>query len=188
MSSLITLAELKAQLNITSTQYDVELQAYADSVDAMVEDQIGVVINRSVSEVVKLDDFYIRLPTRPVVSLTSLASLDGSATYDVSQLAVTNGDAGLVERKDGGYISGAAWRGKWTMTYVAGRGVSISAYPTINLAARIIGQHLWETQRGAASRPTMSGTETVQSPGMGFAVPNRAAELLNPYALPPNYL
>jgi hypothetical protein len=47
-----------------------------------------------------------------------------------------------------------------------------------NVAARIILQHLWETQHGPSARPSMGGEETMIMPGWGFAIPNQAAELL----------
>lgn len=184
MSSLLTLADLKTHVNITSSVHDLELQAFADSVDALVESQIGVVINRSVSEVVDLTGYAIEVHSVPIVSITSLVLLaDGTSAYDVSQLYVRNAVAGLIKRKDGGCIATGSGS-PYTITYTAGRGASVPS--TINLAARIIAAHLWETQRGPASRPTLGGDELSTPAGLGFAVPNRAAELLRAYALPPN--
>jgi hypothetical protein len=63
---------------------------------------------------------------------------------------------------------------------VAGWGTEVPA--PFGEAGRIILEHLWQTQRGPSARPTLGGEETVALPGFGFAIPNRAAELLSPYA------
>jgi hypothetical protein len=54
-------------------------------------------------------------------------------------------------------------------------------------ASRIILQHLWRTRQGPA-RPTRGGDDySVTEPiaGFGYAIPNRALQLLEPYRLPP---
>ena len=63
------------------------------------------------------------------------------------------------------------------VTYVAGWGVAVPA--AFNTAARIILQNLWETQHGPSARPQMGVQgDMVTMPGLGFAIPNQAAELL----------
>jgi hypothetical protein len=62
--------------------------------------------------------------------------------------------------------------------------------PTINLAARILLQHLWRTQYGASRvGPSIGGGDdyavTEPVPGFGYAVPNRVLQLLQPYKTPP---
>jgi hypothetical protein len=43
---------------------------------------------------------------------------------------------------------------------------------------------LWDTQRGAAPVGPLATDDTFTTPGAGFAVPNRAVELLAPYRQP----
>ena len=62
------------------------------------------------------------------------------------------------------------------VVYVAGWGVSVPA--AFGSFARIVLAHLWTTQRGPAALP-MGGGDMVQVPGFSYAIPNRAAELLN---------
>ncbi|MFB8251721.1 hypothetical protein ACFC5H_08950 [Streptomyces rochei] len=88
-----------------------------------------------------------------------------------------------IVRYRGGSFTGTLWR----VTYTAGRG---EVPPTINLAARILLQHLWRTQYGASrglgsigGGDDFSVTEPV--PGWGYAIPNRVLQLLEPYKVPP---
>ncbi len=54
----------------------------------------------------------------------------------------------------------------------------LSAVPAhVRLAALITVQHLWETQRGGRDR-RFTGNEDAWNPGMGYALPRRALELL----------
>jgi hypothetical protein len=47
-----------------------------------------------------------------------------------------------------------------------------------NSAARIILANLWDTQHGPTARPSLGGVDMVTPPGFGFAIPNRAMQLL----------
>lgn len=193
MSTTLTLADAKSQLNISGTQGDADLQVYCDAADDVIESMIGAVVNRSVSEPTSMQDYFLRLLTRPVVSIQSLVSVaDATATYDVTQLYVKNAIAGMVCRKDGGPILGApgvspgAWQSQYTATYTAGRGTSPPA--AVNLAARIIVAHMWESTRGPAQRPTASGGDDLALiTGLGYSIPNRALELLQPFRLPTGF-
>lgn len=181
--ALLTLAEAKAQLDIDTTTNDVELQAYIDSLTAVIERHVGPVENRSVTEIVYGRGTALALTQVPVVSLTSLTPrLTGGTPIGVDEVFL-DGDSGTVHRVDGGSFGG----GPWTAVYVAGRG---GVPPTINLAARILLQHLWRTQYGASrglsgigGGDDFSVTEPV--PGWGYAVPNRVLQLLEPYKAPP---
>ncbi|MFD9225348.1 head-tail connector protein [Streptomyces sp. NPDC060064] len=179
--ALLTLAEAKAQLDIDTTTNDTELQAYIDSLTAVIERFVGPVESRAVSEVIEGRGPTLCLAHVPVVSLTSvLPVLTGGQSIDVADL-VTDLPLGVVRRRNGGSFLG----GLWTVSYTAGRG---SVPPTINLAARILLQHLWSTQYGAA-RGNVGGVSdySVSEPvaGWGYAVPNRVLQLLEPYKVPP---
>ncbi|MFE7347521.1 hypothetical protein [Streptomyces fimicarius] len=181
--ALLTLDDAKAQLNITTTSNDSELQVYVDAVGPVIERFVGPVTERTVSEVQDVASDGVRvlvLRTTPVVSLVSVESLlAGGTSYAVGALVLDEG-AGLVRRVDGGWL-----RGPLRVTYTAGR----SEVPaTINLAARMLVQHLWQTQN-ASRGPVLpgGGDYSVSEPvaGLGYAVPNRVLELLEPYRLLP---
>lgn len=179
--TLIMLADAKAQLNITGDSQDAELQAYIDALTPVIEGIIGPVENRTVTETVHGTGPALGLQQTPAVTLTSLtAQLTGGTSYNVADLYL-DGTTGIVRRLDGGYFTG----GPWTAVYEAGRG---TVSPTVNLAARILLQHLWSTQRAtrggiAGSSDDYSVTDPV--PGFGYAVPNRVLQLLEPYKQPP---
>ena len=181
--AILTLAEAKAQLDIDTTAQDTELQAYVDSVTAVIERYVGPVENRTVTETVDGRGQLLAVTQVPAVSLTSLTPiLTGGLALAVGDLHL-DGAAGVIRRLDGGNFYG----GPWTAVYVAGRGTGPTP-PTINLAGRILIQHLWRTQYGAARGTSGGGDDyAVTEPvaGWGYAVPNRVLQLLEAYKVPP---
>jgi hypothetical protein len=79
-------------------------------------------------------------------------------------------DTGVITR-----LNGWPFWGPYNVTYKAGRAVVQSSLRT---AGMLIVQHLWDTRRGQSSNPRYGGDDTVILPGWGYAIPNRAAELL----------
>ncbi|MFE7444557.1 head-tail connector protein [Streptomyces chartreusis] len=186
--ALLTLAEAKAQLDIESTSYDAELQAYVDGVTAAIEAHVGPVENRTVTETHDTPSSGARmlvLRETPAVSLTSVAAVLTNGTgYDVSSLDL-DGATGTVRRLDGGRLFGPL-----RFVFTAGRG---TVPPTINLAARIMVQHLWRTQYGAGRGLSGIGggdDVSVNEPiaGWGYAIPFRVLQLLEPYKRAPAVL
>lgn len=181
--AVLTLADAKAQLNLTVDTYDTELQVYIDAVTPVIEELIGPVDPR---EVVEQHDAghgrdVLVVRATPVLSLTSVEPLQaGGISYDVAGL-VLNPGTGEIRRQDRG-----CFRGLLNVTVQAGR---TSVSPTINLAGRMLVQHLWRTQRPARGGALPGGGDdySVSEPvvGFGYAVPNRVLELLQPYRLPP---
>ncbi|MBZ6175595.1 hypothetical protein KVH24_23120 [Streptomyces olivaceus] len=181
--ALLTLAEAKAQLNTKSDVDDTELEAYVDSVTAVIEEFVGPVEPREVTEHHDAGSGRRVLVLRmvPVLSLTSVTPLlIGGVSYPVDGL-VLDSDTGEVRRRDSG-----VFRGLLQAVTQAGRP---SVPPTINLAARMLVQHLWRTQRLSRGGGLAGGGDdySVSSPipGFGYAVPNRVLELLQPYRMPP---
>lgn len=177
--ALLTLAEAKAQLDIETTTDDVELQAYIDSLTAVIERYTGPVETREFSETIEGRSGSMCLTHIPAVAVVSVVPTLTSGTAVALSDLVLDAPKGIVYHK-GGSFAGTLW----TVTYTAGRG----AVPaTINLAARILLAHLWRTQYGAArgggGADDYSVTEPI--PGFGYAIPNRVLELLEPYKLPP---
>ncbi|WP_425832571.1 head-tail connector protein [Streptomyces fractus] len=177
---LITLAEAKAQLDIESNSDDAELQAYIDAVTAPIENLVGAVEERTVTETIDGRGSTLCLLKVPALTLVSVTpQLTGGAPLDVAQLHL-DGATGIVRRLNGGRFHG----GPWTVTYTAGR-AEVPA--TVALAARILVQHLWRTQYGSARGQGGSDDYSVSEPipGFGYAIPNRVLQLLEAYKLPP---
>ena len=182
--AVLPLQDAKDMLNIpqATTTYDAELQAFIATTEQALEGFTGgPLVNRSVSERAELTADYtvIQVRQRPLVSVTSIVSVAAGVAIDISAGLDTDANAGTIRRKLGYPFYGPffTWLPAMTVTYIAGWGTS--ATPTFNLAARMIVQHLWETQHGPAARPSMGGIDMIQPPGFSFAIPNRAAELLN---------
>ena len=175
--AIVTLADAKAQLNIpaSDTSGDIELQGYVDAAIAAVETQLGQVVDRRT--VVDQLDFASNmtaflLRSAPVISLTSIVSLDGTQTWTVTPPTMhVDGASGCVT-----VLSGPPVKGSVLATYEAGY-TTVPAH--FRLAALIIVQHLWETQRGTMG-VQLGGDADNYVAGRGFAIPRRAIELLGP--------
>ncbi|MFF2094860.1 hypothetical protein [Streptomyces sp. NPDC058202] len=172
--AIVSLADAKKQLNIPDdeTSEDVEILGFVDAATAAVEEQLGTIVEpRTV-----VDELDFRrsvtsflLQSVPVISLTSLTSLDGTRSWDVSPGAAhVDKDSGRVT------LLGATISGSAIAIYQAG---DLSPGANVRLAAKIIIQHLWETQRGTMG-VQLGGDGEPYVPGRGFAVPRRAIELL----------
>ncbi|MYS47537.1 hypothetical protein GTY23_41485 [Streptomyces sp. SID5998] len=180
---VLSLADAKQHINLTgSTGEDAELRFWNNATTRAIEYFAGPVAMRTVTEKhsIKLAGT-VALRQVPALELTSVtAVLDGGTSYDVATLDL-DGSTGIVQRRDGGLLYGPL-----RVVYRAGRPVI-----TDNLlgAARVILQHLWRTQRPGRRGGLAGGGDdysvTEPIPGLGFAVPNRALELLGPDRLPP---
>lgn len=181
MVAIVTLSELKTHLNMSSTTEDVELLGVLDAAEVAVERHLGQVVTpRTVVE-----DHYVGAPTNPdrrvaslalrtgpVVSVTSVTSVDGGVVWDPSVLLLDSA-AGFVTS----WYGPALW-GHVRVTYTAGLD---PVPPNIRLATLIIAAHLWETQRPASfSAPSFGREDTpfAAAASAGYALPNRALELL----------
>jgi hypothetical protein len=164
MAGFASLGDLKEHLNISSAASDSELLLMLDAANEVVSSMVGDLDGSTVTErVVVPYGGTVILSGRPV----SNVQLNGGA---VSGFTV-NSAAGLL------YNVGVT--GPATVTYTVGGGSTPSA---VVLATLIIAAHLWETQRGATPvGPLATADDTALTPGLGFAIPNRARELLEPF-------
>ncbi|WP_432169057.1 head-tail connector protein [Streptomyces sp. 1222.5] len=176
--AIVTLAAAKAQLNIPAaeTSADVELQTYIDAAVSAVETQLGQVVEpRTVLDQLDFHSSVTQFVLRsaPVISLTSIVRLDGTQSWVVSAPVMrVDGASGAVT-----VLSGPPVRGSVLVTYQAG----YTAVPAnFRLAALIIIQHLWETQRGTMGVQLGGDDGGSWMAGRGFAIPRRAQELLGP--------
>jgi hypothetical protein len=173
--SIVTLDAVKAQLNIpaSDTSQDIELLTYMDAATGAAEIARGEVLEqRTVVDEVRFSGSVTSwlLESVPVVSLTSIAAVDGSQTWSVDPSAMH------VEARSGRVtvLSGPPLTGLVAISYLAGY---VSLPTKFRLAALIIIQHLWETQRGTMG-VQLGGDAETYTPGRGFAIPRRALELL----------
>jgi hypothetical protein len=178
---VLSLQDAKEMLNIpaSKTADDAEIDGWIAAIEAGLEKRTGgPVISRAVTERSELLQGGTVIPVRqrPLVSVTSITDSGGGA-FGVSDLDL-DVNAGLIRRKLGIPFYGPffAWSPQVTVAYVAGWGTSVA--PAFASFARIVIKNLWDTQRPSVGMP-MGGEQMVTVPGFGFAVPNRAAELLD---------
>lgn len=172
---ILSLADSKALLKKTDSSDDASVRFWLEATTRAVEYFVGPVVVRTVTE-----DHHFRLvdaialrktPALELVSATALRT--GGVSYDIDGLHL-DGELGIVTRRDGGRITGPV-----RMVYQAGRLVTTA---NITAAAQLILQHLWRTQAGPGrpQRGTDDYDVTEPIPGLGYAIPNRAVQLMNP--------
>lgn len=175
---IIGLPEARKQLRLgTSTDHDDDLRLFIAAATIAVEDHTGrKLVRRTITgERHRRVCGTLLLNRIPAISVTSVATVDGATTWNVNDLDL-DPDVGIVTT-----LSGAGLSGNLKTTYVCGSRV-IRANEL--LACRIITEHLWQTMRpfASASVPTVGALEDSldsRAGGLvGFAVPNRALELL----------
>lgn len=168
--SALTIDDAKAHLNITGSSTDVELQAMIDAAEAAIVKRVGPLVSTTVTARVYSNGYgALMLPTLPVLSLTSVTPVNGTAlSLSDLYLDTTNG---LVTDANGCSLL----RGWYTVVYAAGR----SSVPAdLLLAVKELVRHLWTSQRGSgAARP---GAATMPD-GASYSLPNRVLELLAPH-------
>lgn len=174
--------DARKHLNIPAddTDDDDEIRDWNAATAMVVEHFVGPVARRIVTERHTFTTAAMRvLRHTPALALTSLVPVLNSGTSYAPADLDLDPDTGIVQRKDGGLLYGPL-----RITYTAGRA---QATPNIAQAGRIILQHLWRTQRGGRRGPAIAGSDAVTEPipGLGYAIPNRALELLEPDRLPP---
>lgn len=174
--------EFKRHLNMTADDDDDDLATTLGAATGAAEGLIGPVVIRSFTSMVR-GGGAIFLPKYPIQSVSTLThGLAREGPYATAHV-LFDAEIGRVILTSGARFCG----GSWTVVYTAGRWhTATEVSDDVRLAVCIIGKHLWETQRGVASRPgmlgrTSNGDATDRVP-MGFAIPSRAATLLEPYA------
>ena len=164
-TEFVSLAEVRDHVNVTGDRSDVELDMMRGAAQDVVEGLVGPVLHRTVTDRSWPRGGLVMLSVVPVLSVTSVTANAVAVSGSVLE--------------SGGLLSGVTGYGPVTVAYVVGRLVVPDA---IRLATLIIAAHLWRTQQG--STPASFGDDVTATP-IGFAVPNRAVELLRPYELGP---
>lgn len=166
------LAEVKSYLNITYAIDDAELQRMVDAAIARLEHEVGPLAPRLVTETFartrRTRQGWIYLSESPVVSIETVAG--------VAPLPLN------IDLASGAVYVWAAY-GPVTVTYYAGWAVVPA---DIQLALLVLVKHLWDTQRGQTSggarQGLLGGPSDAPSPsGMGYSLPNRVLEMIQPY-------
>ena len=158
---IVSLADAKAHLNITSTADDQELRAFLAAATSACEQHTGRVWGRRV---------VTETPTAAgrTMVVTTLAPVMSVLEVTDGGVAVTDftadGVSGVIRRDSG------VWGEDVTVEYVAG----VAAIPPhITQGVKEMLRHLWETQRG--TKRVLPGDDW--DPGQGYSVPRRVAEL-----------
>lgn len=181
---VISLQDTKDMLNIpqSQTDRDAELLSWIGSIESGLERMTGgPAVNTQITERCEAMSAYTVLIVRqrPLVSLVSVINVGSGLPVDFSDMTDLDPNAGTIRRQLGWPFFGPFYQYLpiFLVTYVAGWGVSVP--PAFNNFARVIIRHLWDTQRGTTPAPMLGGDDTTVIPGFGFAIPNRALELLN---------
>lgn len=177
---ILSLADAKTYLRLTTSTEDDELRSWIESITAGIEGLCGPVVVRTVIERVDVRRASsIALRSIPAIELVTVAALHtGGIGYLPADLDLDPG-TGIVRRLDGGMLTGPV-----VVSYTAGRRVVPAA---LTSAARIILRHLWQTKQGPQRPQLGTGDFAVHEPvqGFGYAIPNRALQLMEPHRLPP---
>ena len=167
--ALITLAEAKAHLNITSSATDAEVQSFVTVACELVQGYADRTwdIGSAVESFDGGGDT-ILLRQSPITSITSVV-VDGTT------LAAANYDSDLAN----GIIRTITPTTEGVANVVVTYAVGDASPPALaKHAALETVRHLWATQRGTVARNPMNGDEYI--PGLAFSLPRRVMELLDP--------
>lgn len=175
---IVSLDAAKRHLSIAKDTSDVELRGWIAAVTEVIENLVGPCIIRSYDTVITQCGGSWWLPKAPVLSITTVTRVGYGPAIDPASLYVVPETGEVIQITP--YT--VSIDGTFAITYKAGRAV-IPA--NIVQAALIVLKHLWETQRGQGvgqGRATLGGEDDILlDPGMLWAVPRRAVELLAPH-------
>jgi hypothetical protein len=184
-ATFVSLEDAKAHCNIPldETRHDEELKWMLGAATDAVEMFCGPVRRRTYTDDVQGGHSSLILHRNSVVSITSVTPiLTNAASVTVADLDVSPTGSPIVRHKLGQSISSGHVR----VVYTAGR---LDIPDALYGAALIIVAHLWETQRGPGGpnvlgSTSVQGGETMFVPVLGFAIPNRAMDLMKLHPAP----
>jgi uncharacterized phiE125 gp8 family phage protein len=186
VATIVTLQDVKANLNITRSTDDAELMDFlADAVRA-IEDRIGPIATRTVSEEIDEHGPRIVLSYTPVLAVQSVMIEPwlGSDPVDDTAAWRLNTTTGVLRRMVvGGSLPYYGPGSIFTVTYTVGRA---DVPGPVNRAIMTQVEEMWKSQRGAMPTPANSGGDMPPAYGgdSGFLGADVMALLL-PYLSPP---
>ncbi|EGX60095.1 hypothetical protein SZN_09241 [Streptomyces zinciresistens K42] len=173
--TVLSLQDAKTLLKKQDSRDDPLVRFWLEASTRAVEHFVGPVVVRTVTEdhqVGRVTSLALRkAPVLSLLSVTSLHSGGGGYAPDTLHLDPVTG---AVTRRDGGQLTGPL-----QVVYRAGRPVVPA---NILAGAQLILQHLWRTAAGPGrpQRGTDDFDVTEPIPGLGYAIPNRAVQMLSP--------
>jgi hypothetical protein len=198
-TTILSQAEAKEILHLTgTTTYDGRIQGYNAAVTNIVEWWCGPCVQQPFTEKLPAAGLEVQLSHPPVLSLTAWTSIPaGLATagiavpdppspmfptrvfgiaYPLDQL-YADPKMGTVTHTSGLPF----YYGDYIWSYTGGR---LIIPPCIYEASKVILKHIWLVEGGGSGTGSGSGDDQTTATPMGFAVPNRALQLMAPEALP----
>ena len=171
----VSLEDVKAHGNITSTANDDELGLFIDTAQELIEGYIGVIVPRTVTETLCAYERTVQLKYAPVLTVASVTEYGGTVG---AGLYLLDPAYGTLVRTDGrGWYAAPSY--PLVITYQAGR-MPVAA--SIRWAIMELTITLWrgtQAQRGGRGRGEAPDAPT------GYALPNRVREILDPFILIP---
>lgn len=171
---IISVADVKAELNHISDVNDDELRLYIAATTPVVENIVGSVLVRSVTQT--LDGGKRAVLLDDAASAITSVTVNGSPVQYVANLEsgiVYSGTQGMPSYFDYGHQN-------VVVTYTVGNAI---IDPNVILAARIIAAHQYGVgQQGRGGRGRSGARDDLVMLSTGVAIPTRAYELLQPSA------
>jgi len=188
---ILTLAETKAFLNITSAASDAELALFITAASAMWERRVGPASASAYTETYDGGYPAIVLRHSPVLTVVSVVESYGSTVrytltdQPVDSATSTNAygytidlaTATLTRRATGMAVPFAGGKRNVTVQYTAG----YAAVPEdLKHAVKLLVLHLWQTQRGGVANRASEEWR----PDMAFTWPARVEEIAASFLIP----
>ena len=201
-TNVLSLADAKGILSVasTNTTYDDLIEKVNGSVTSWLEWYCGAIVPQTVQETLRVGGLVVQLSRPPVINLVAWASVPPGLANTTATLAQANGGPMFPVMLYGVayplnqlfFDPSKAWvrntsglpfyYGPYVWQYLAGYETIPAA---IRLAASVVLRHLYGLERGGAGVAAAGAAdeETTLTP-FGFAVPNRAVEILAPFQDP----
>ena len=149
--SVLTVTQAKTHLNLSSAVSDAELQTFIDAAEAAIAEKCGPLAATATTERVKSTGGpMLLLRTTPIISLTSVTPIGGSA-YDVT-LMEPDLSAGTIE-----WRSGASFAAGWYSVVTSAGRASVPA--DLLLGIKELVRHAWKSQRGGGRHAARDADE-----------------------------
>jgi hypothetical protein len=201
-NSILSLTDARRALRITDDSEDDFIAEFSRSVTDVVEWHCGPVLQQTVVEELRVGGLNVQLSKPPVLSLTAWTSVPPQFSADTSRTVPTppspmfpvmvygvtyplsqlycDPEKGIVNHTSGLPF----YYGPFLWQYQAGR---VVVPESLRTGAKAILKHIYGLERGGqasqASLAAAGDEETTETP-FGFAVPNRALEIMASQIIP----